>query len=204
MKITIILCLVACLSFSSCSQPTSTEYSVPVVAPYNFFKIGLSNINGNSGNGVLEFQIVIDLKTNKSGQGGGFMIHRDGATKWVTDANKKFKRFLRGKNYGYEIASERLEKQDSLQLKEFNAWVFFTEMKYLRKWYQDDGITFYYDLRDNTDVEEVLYQHLAGKSEWIELDRHRSHTDEYGSPPKGDTWGSDWREKLLKQYNSPK
>lgn len=158
--------------------------------------------------GEIESKIYYTKKGNKAGNAFVYLIHKNGGQWWIEDAKKRFPNLDAPLNrraaYARWNAVERLLKEDSLLLKDFNKWAFFIDKQYLHPlppdgddWIQVNEKGDYYlpseaeiqkmqmeqldyDTKPNTIIEVVLYEQKAGSNVWTAIDKKKFKTDADG------------------------
>ena len=137
----------------------------------------------------------------------GYLIHSNGGSWWYNQAKKRFPkdRGSRNKYLSHYSVAERLLRDDRDSLKNYNKWVFFTDMKYLYKSNYLHGetgkeIESVQYLKDKP-FEIVLYQQLAGETKWLEIERRIFDNKKKQSKIK---WESNFIKERLAESNLPR
>lgn len=171
-----LICLVGTIQLGCTQVPKN-------YAPINFLK----HINNPKANEEGLITLEVDYEGGGDGNEAGdayvYMIHKNGGDWWVQQAEKSFPKLdaplERRRCYAVDDAKDRLLKQDSLLLKDYNKWAFFVDKKYLVRIV--DGSTGVYGeipsygwyLKPNITYEQILYEQKAGSNVWLEIERKK-------------------------------
>lgn len=187
-----VLMFVITLSCNAQNKSYSVAYK-----GFDFVKV-LESVSSNEksdSTNIINFQVYFVKSKPFLGTGRGFMIHKKGIKYWYNYAQEHYKSIGKydGINYGYEKSAKMLIGKDSILLKDFNKWMFFTDKKYLKQtpgtgeW--DAGspealankpLPVEYYEKENTKIEILLLEQKAGEHIWHIIDKATFETDEYG------------------------
>lgn len=167
---------------TSCAQNANSKNGKNFIEreelPNNFLN-SVGNISANK-KGVIHMEMEYLIKNNDIGNAEIYMIHKNGGKWWINQAKKFFPK----KAYPHDWFIDSIFKnQDSIQLTDYNKWVFFIDKKYLeRRLESAEGgeFTSHYP-KKNAEIDIVLYEQKSGTSIWTAIDAFTYKTDAEGN-----------------------
>ena len=216
----IVVCIQMAISATSCDQENKN-------VPLDFVR-SMWNVSANT-KGRIQAETWYKDVGNEAGNAHVYMIHKNGGDWWHRDVKKKYPQHVEDcvQMFAKDYAVERLLKQDSIFVNDYNKWAFFVDKKHLKGQpnYGDDFFQLdkdensylpseaeiqkikkkldYYE-KPNITLEVILYEQKAGSKQWVEIDRRKYRTDQEGNRiyPKGEHWESDFIDQKLKESNT--
>ena len=167
---------------TSCAQSTKSkkeQNSIQLTELPDNFLNSAGNISANT-QGVIHLETEYLIKNNEIGNAEIFMIHKNGGSWWINQAKKKFPKKIYPHDWFVDSLFENL---DSIQLKDYNKWVFFIDKKYLEERLESaEGgeFTSHYPSKSSKIV-IVLYEQKSGTSNWEAIDSFTFNTDGEGN-----------------------
>ena len=192
--IVIIVCIQMTLSATLCGQENKH-------VPLDFVR-SMWNVSANT-KGEIRGETRYKNIGNKAGSARVYMIHKNGGDWWYKDIKRKFPKHVEDsiQMFAKDYAIERLLKQDSIFLKDYNKWAFFIDKKELKGEKASSGekgltVIDYYPKYPHT---VILYEQKVGSTHWIEIDRKIFPTED---EENRSTWESDFINQKLKESNA--
>ena len=195
-----------------CSNQESKAQTYSSVDFLNY--VGTSQNAYPNNSGMIKIGSVYNEDGNTFGNATIYLIHKDGGINWVKETFVRFPKATYGSQPPY-TAGKRLLNEDKADQIEFAKWAFVIDKQYMESkmvtYDQDGGDNFDADgnlidqvtveewlVKENTPIEVVLYEQLAGETQWRELER-RSYADDMAFYESD--WKTNFRKEKEAEYN---